>query len=203
MATAEELLASAEACDDILTVDLDTQTIIIPKNVTILGVESDDSVRYLHFRIPRHFCKIDLSEFNPRINYRNAKSEEDYYEPKDVAITEDMIYFDWCVGRYAVAYAGNVEFNVCMRMLDENKIVIREFNTTPATLPVRRGLEASKAIIESNPDAIEQLKSDFMQKSIYDPQDKSDDVFEYTDGLVEEAAQYMLGVLNSEDEPTT
>ena len=160
MATAEELLASAEACDDILTVDLDTQTIIIPKNVTILGVESDDGVRYLHFRVPRHFCKTDLAAFKPRINYENAKGGEDFYEPKEVTIADDMIYFDWCVGRYAVSYKGNVEFNVCMRELDDEAIVLREFNTTVAMLPVLRGKETAEAVIEAHPDAFEQLKLD-------------------------------------------
>ena len=159
MATAEELLASAEACDDILTVDLDTQTIIIPKNVTILGVESDDSVRYLHFRVPRHFCKTDLSEFEIRINYENAKSQGDLYEVKDAVVEDDWIKFDWLVGRYAVTYKGNVEFNVCMRDVD-NGVVNREFNTTPATLPVLRGLETGEAIIEEHVDILEQWRAD-------------------------------------------
>ena len=162
MATAEELLASAEACDDILTVDLATQTIIIPKSVTILGVESDDGVRHLHFRVPRHFCKTDLSEFKPRINYENAKGGEDFYEPKDVSITDDMIYFDWVIGRYAVTYRGNVEFNVCMRDLDNNAVVLREFNTTTATLPVLKGLETAEAVVVEYADAFEQLKLDIL-----------------------------------------
>lgn len=159
MATAEELLASAEACDDILTVDLDTQTIIIPKNVTILGVESDDSVRYLHFRVPRHFCKTDLSEFEIRINYENAKSQGDLYEVKDAVVEDDWIKFDWLVGRYAVTYKGNVEFNVCMRDVDNGEVK-REFNTTPATLPVLRGLETGEAIIEEHVDILEQWRAD-------------------------------------------
>ena len=160
MATAEELLAMAEACDDILTVDLDTQTIIIPDNVTILGVESDDNVRYLHFRVPRYFCMTDLSEFSIRINYENAKGGGDLYEVTDAVVEDDVIKFDWLVGRYAVTYKGNVEFNVCMRVVDENGVILREFNTTPATLPVLRGLETSEAIIEQNLDILEQWRAD-------------------------------------------
>ena len=160
MATAEELLASAEACDDILTVDLDTQTIIIPKNVTILGVESDDSVRYLHFRVPRHFCKTDLSEFEIRINYENAKGQGDLYDVKNIIVEDDMIKFDWLVGRYAVTYKGNVEFNVCMRDVDSEGNILREFNTTPAVLPVLKGLETGEAIIEEHVDILEQWRAD-------------------------------------------
>lgn len=159
MATAAELLA-AEVCDDILTVDLDTQTIIIPKNVTILGVESDDNVRTLHFQVPRHFCKTDLSEFTIRINYENAKGAGDLYDVKDAVVTDDLITFDWLVGRYAVTYKGNVEFNVCMRDVDDAGTVLREFNTTPATLPVLRGLETGEAIIEEHVDILEQWRAD-------------------------------------------
>ena len=160
MATALELLSNAEACDDILTVDLDKQTIIIPSNVSVLGVESDDNVRYLHFQVPRYFCKTDLSEFSIRINYENAKREGDLYDVTDVTVTDDLITFDWLVGRYAVTYKGNVEFNVCMRDVDSEGVILREFNTTPATLPVLKGLETSEAIIEQNIDLLEQWRAD-------------------------------------------
>lgn len=160
MATALELLSNAEACDDILTVDLDKQTIIIPSNVTILGVESDDNVRYLHFQVPRYFCKTDLADFSIRINYTNAKGGGDLYEVKNPVITEDLITFDWLVGRYAVTYKGTVEFNVCMRVVDSEGVVQREFNTTPASLPVLRGLETGEAIIEQNLDILEQWRAD-------------------------------------------
>lgn len=138
MATAEELLASAEACDDILTVDLDTRTIIIPKNVTVLGVESDDNVRYLHFRVPRHYCNVDLSKFAIRINYENAKGEGDLYEVKNPVIDDEWISFDWLVGRYACTHKGNVEFNVCMRDLfntnAEDIVIEWDGDTTGMTL---------------------------------------------------------------------
>lgn len=159
MATAEELLASAEACDDILTVDLDNRIIIIPKGVTNIGVESDDSVFYLHFRVPRHFCKTDLSEFDIRINYENAKGKGDLYEVKDAIVTDDLITFDWLVGRYAVTHKGNVKFNVCMRDVTDG-VVNREFNTTPAVLPVLKGLETGEAIIEEHVDILEQWRAD-------------------------------------------
>ena len=159
MATAEELLASAEACDDILTVDLDNRIIIIPKGVTNIGVESDDNVFYLHFRVPRHFCKTDLSEFDIRINYENAKGKGDLYEVKDAVVTDDLITFDWLVGRYAVTHKGNVKFNVCMRDVTDG-VVNREFNTTVATLPVLEGLETGEAIIEEHVDILEQWRAD-------------------------------------------
>lgn len=158
MATALELL-SAENCDDILTVDLDSRVIIIPKNVTNLGVESDDNVRLLHFRLPRQYCATDLSEFDIRINYENAKGGGDLYEVKDAVVGEDMITFDWLVGRYALTYRGNVEFSLCLRDVADG-IVNREFNTTIAVLPVLPGLETGEAIIEDHVDILEQWRND-------------------------------------------
>ena len=107
MPTALELL-STEACDDILVVNLETREIIIPKNVSILGVEADDETRILHFQVPRYYCNVDLSEFAIRVNYRNAKGEGDMYIVTETLIEDDMIRFDWVVGRNAFAKKGNV-----------------------------------------------------------------------------------------------
>ena len=74
--TAEEVLQTmtetyAET-DNILTIDNDLRTITIPPGITNIGVESDDGVHRLHFRMPRQYGEFDLSEFDIRINYLNA-----------------------------------------------------------------------------------------------------------------------------------
>lgn len=158
MATAEELLRS-ELCDDILTVDLDSRIIVIPNHVTNLGVESDDGVKLLHFRIPRHYCETDLSEFEIRINYENAKGGGDVYEAKNVVVEDDMISFDWLVGRNAVTFKGNVKFNLCLRDVTGN-VVNREFNTAVAKLPVLEGLETGEAAIIEYTDLLEEWKDE-------------------------------------------
>ena len=157
MPTADELLASG-ACDDILTVDLESRQILIPSSVKNIGVESDDKVRILHFRLPRYYCATDLSEFAIRINYENAKGGGDLYDVKNPTVEDDLIKFDWIVGRYAVTYKGNVVFNVCLRDATDG-VVNREFNTTIATLPVLQGLETGEAIIEQNSDILEQWRN--------------------------------------------
>ena len=158
MPTAEELLTTT-VCNDILRVDLNNRIIIIPKEVTNLGVESDDNVKLLHFELPRHYCATDLSEFEIRINYENAKGAGDCYDVKNAVIGEDMITFDWIVGRYACTYKGNVEFSLCLRDVTDG-IVNREFNTTTAVLPVLKGLETGEAIIEQHIDILEQWHND-------------------------------------------
>lgn len=158
MATAEELLA-AEGCPDILTVDLNSRTIIIPTSVTNLGVEYDDSVRLLHFRLPRHYCETDLSEFKISVNYENAQGGGDVYAVKDVVVEDDLISFDWLVGRHAAAYKGNVKFSLCLKDVTDG-VVNREFNTTYATLPVLAGLETGEAAVIEYLDIFEQWRSE-------------------------------------------
>lgn len=155
MATAEELLAS-DLCDDILEVNLETRQIIIPDTVRNLGVESDDSVRILHFRVPRHYCEVDLSSFVIRINYKNTSGTGGVYSVSNPVVEDDTIKFDWIVARQVVIKKGDVLFNVCLReILDD--VVTREFNTAIATLPVLEGLEMEEALIEPTYDYIEQL----------------------------------------------
>lgn len=172
MPTALELLET-EICDDILVVDLESRSIIIPKNVSVLGVEADDETRILHFKVPRHYCEVDLAEFAIRVNYKNAKSEGDMYIVTDAVIEDDWITFDWVVGRHAFTKKGNVVFNVCLKDVFEG-IVRREFNTTVAILPVLEGLETGEEIVEEHLDIFEQLREEL-----------ASDAYDITDAAVQ------------------
>ena len=160
MATAEEVLQTmAETyaeTDNILTIDNDLRTITIPPSLTNIGVESDDGVHRLHFRMPRQYGEFDLSEFDIRINYLNANNEGDKYAVLDKSAEEDYIDFSWLVGRHALAYRGNVTFIVCLRKSDGDTVE-KEFNTTVATLPVLEGLETTEQVIQEYPDALEEI----------------------------------------------
>ena len=148
MATAEELLAmTSDNPSDILTVNVNTRVISIPATINILGVESDDDVKRLHFSIPRHYGEFDLSEFVTHINYKNAKGGGDVYPVDDLAVEGDNLTFTWLVDRYAFQYAGDVTFSICMKKYSGDTVV-KEFNTTPATLPVLEGLETSESAIK-------------------------------------------------------
>lgn len=159
MPTLEEILG-IDSTTDVLVVDQDLRTIKIPSTVKNIGVESDDDVLRLKFAIPRYYGEFDLSEFDIRINYLNARSEGDVYEVNDAVMidgtsTEDAhITFTWLVGRFAVMYKGLVTFNICLKKI-ENGLVVREFNTAPATLPVLQGLETMEQITQEYPDLLE------------------------------------------------
>lgn len=189
MPTADELLTT-EVCDDVLTVDLESRQILIPSSVKNIGVESDDNVRILHFRLPRYYCTTDLSEFAIRINYENAKGGGDLYDVKNPAIENDLIKFDWIVGRYAVTYKGNVVFNVCLRDVTDG-VINREFNTTIATLPVLQGLETGEAIIEQNSDILEQWRNDLFGTGDTIEQQIRDVGAEVSAGIHTSVSQYV------------
>lgn len=157
MATAEELLAS-DQCEDILWINLDSRVIEIPSRVTNIGVESDEDVLKLHFAMRRMYHGTDLSTFSFRINYKNANGEDDVYDVTDPIIEEDRISFDWTVGRHACTAKGDVEFSACIKKFDGD-LILQEFNTTTAILPVLKGLETGKAIIEESYDLLEQWKN--------------------------------------------
>lgn len=158
MATADELLmAAAGSEEEILIVDLDTRVISIPATLKVLGVESDDDVKRLQFKILRHYGEFDLSRFNIRINYENARGQGDFYPVDDLTIDGDLLSFSWLVDRVAFAHAGDVKFSICMKLFDDSGVVVKELNTTYTTLPVLKGLETEQALVEQNPSAFDNI----------------------------------------------
>lgn len=164
MPTAEELLANAigDAGNNILTVDLNARVINIPKGITNIGVMSDDDVLRLNFSMPRYYGEYDLSEFQMQINYLNARKYGDVYKIENAVVDTDTITFSWLVGRYAVTYVGEIRFNLCFKKYDttDTSVVIQEFNTTPAALPVLEGLETSEAIVQEYADILVRWESE-------------------------------------------
>ena len=160
MATADQLLASVSEIDKTLIIDSDLRTIIIPSSVKNLGVVSDDDVLKLDFKMPGEYCGIDLSKFSTRINYLNANGEGDVYDVRDTELLSDgMIHFTWLVGRHATTYKGSVKFNICLKDADSEGVVLREFNTTIASLDVLEGLETDEAVVAQYSDIFEQWRN--------------------------------------------
>lgn len=155
---AASLASTATTDEDITTLVIDhyTRTIHIPKGITTLGVESDDDVLRLNFKMPRYLGTVDLYNFSIRINYINAQGEDDVYKVTDKAIVGDNITFSWLVGPTAVAYKGTTKFNVCMVITDANSVIKQEYNTAVASLPVLQGMECSERVVSEYTDILEQ-----------------------------------------------
>lgn len=160
MATADELLAGVIVVDKTLVVDNDFRTIKIPSSVPNLGVEHDDDVLQLDFKMPRYVSNTDLSGFSIRIKYINAKGEPDAYTVRNPIVGDQYITFNWLVGPTATRYKGNTNFIVCAKTLKADGTIDREFNTTIATLPVLEGLEVDESIVSEYSDLIEQWRQE-------------------------------------------
>lgn len=160
MATVDELLAGVSTVDKTLVISNDFRTINIPSSVPNIGVEYDDDVLRLDFKMPRYVSDTDLSEFSIRINYINSQGESDVYTVSDDnKVTEDeYITFSWRVGPTATRYKGNTKFNVCAKTMLPDDTIDKEFNTTIATLPVLEGLEVDEAVVTGYSDIIEQWR---------------------------------------------
>lgn len=169
MATAQEILNTMEEVEEqnVIVIDSDLRTIRIPEGIKILGVESDDDVLRLHFKMPKMYGEFDLSTFALRVNYLNANGEGDVFVVQDAAANGDELEFSWLVGRTAAQYKGDVKFIVCAKKVKEGGIVEKEFNTTPATLPVLEGLKTTERVAQENPDVIEAilLRLDKLEKN--------------------------------------
>ena len=151
----------------VLKIDTNLRIIEIPKELTALGVESDEDVLRLRFSMSRTYGDVDLADFSVRINYQNAKGEGDVYAVTDTEVTTDAITFSWLVGPHALACKGKVKFIVCLKKLDEAGNVAQAYHTTVAALPVLEGLETCECIVEEHPDVLEQilLRLDKLEKN--------------------------------------
>lgn len=189
MATADELLSILDN-DKILVIDKDLRTITIPASVKSLGVQSDDDVLRLRFKMPRMYDDIDLSTFSIRINYMNAAGVGDVYIVDDATFDESTITFTWLIGRTAAAAQGSVRFIVCMKLLknsssSEKVEVVKEYNTTVASLPILEGLETSEAVVQQNPDVLEYILTNLDKNTVSD--DHINELIDIKLGLVENA----------------
>lgn len=148
--------------DSTIVVNNDLRTMSIPEKVSILGVESDESVNRLKFRLPRYYCDLDLGEFNIYVNYLNGRTE-DIYVVTDKKTTDDYVEFSWLVGRNASKNKGYTKFVLCLKKSGSDGTVIKEFNTTVHKLEVLEGLETEvdSSLITQNKDLndlIDQIK---------------------------------------------
>ena len=88
MPTAAELLSEIVEVDKTLVISNDLRTIEIPRDIRNLGVEHDDDVLVLNFKMPQYIGDTDLSEFSIYINYINARGESDVYSVIERTISD-------------------------------------------------------------------------------------------------------------------
>lgn len=155
MPSVDELLNMAEVAEatltetnDVIEIDADTRTMIIPDTERIFGVMSDEKGERKYFRCKRFVGNgIDLSKLDLRVIYQNAsglESGRDKYIVTDLATDgEDYVTFSWELSRKVTAYKGIISFIVCAIKTGTDGIVTNEWNTTLANGIVLDGLEVS------------------------------------------------------------
>lgn len=140
---------------DTFIVNGDLRTISIPPSCNgLLGVESDEKVAQIPFRIPRYYGDLDLTTFEPRVNYLNANGEIGVTICSFSESNDEYAYFTWTVDRRATRYKGTARFVVCLILTGEDGLIEREFNTTVQTLKVLEGIEAENEIENEYTDII-------------------------------------------------
>ena len=158
MPTVDELLNASNEVTT-CTINPDTREIIVPEKYKILGVFSDEKVTKIPFTCPRVVGNnVDLTEYNLYINYQNASGASNAYLIDDIVVSGDNITFSWLLSRYVTFSPGVVKYSFCAKKLDGDTIS-NEWNTTITTGLVIQGLEATREIIEENPDIIEAIIS--------------------------------------------
>lgn len=155
MPSVDELLNAAEITEatltetnDVIEIDADTRTMIIPDTERIFGVMSDEKGERKYFRCKRFVGNgIDLSKLDLRVIYQNASGFEtgrDKYIVTDLATDgEDYVTFSWELSRKVTAYKGIISFIVCAIKTGTDGIITNEWNTTLANGVVLDGLEVS------------------------------------------------------------
>lgn len=155
MPSVDELLNMAEVAEvtltetnDVIEIDADTRTMIIPDTERIFGVMSDEKGERKYFRCKRFVGNgIDLSKLDLRVIYQNAsglESGRDKYIVTDLATDgEDYVTFSWELSRKVTAYKGIISFIVCAIKTGTDGIITNEWNTTLANGVVLDGLEVS------------------------------------------------------------
>lgn len=140
---------------DTFIVNGDLRTIQIPASCNgILGVESDEKVAQIPFRIPRYYGDLDLTTFEPRVNYLNANGEIGVTVCTFSESDDEYAFFTWEVDRRATRYVGTTSFVVCLILTDADGTILRELNTTVQKLEVLAGIEAENQLENEYTDII-------------------------------------------------
>lgn len=172
MATVDDVLKAMGEEDALMdenypfqyVIDNNLRIITVPSNGVTLGVESDKDVNIVKFKMPRYYNRLDLSEFDIRINYANARGTLNYYAVTTKNIAENEITFEWLIGAQVVQYRGNVQFTVSL-IKAAGDVIDKRFNTTIGIAKVLEGMTVDINIPETEiQDLLTQLTNDITNR---------------------------------------
>lgn len=146
----------AGATDELLIINPDTRQIKLPSNELVFGVQGDVNGERKYFACPRIVGNnIDLATCFVRANYRNANGEIDFDLIDDLTVEGDNVLFSWEVSAKAVAYKGQVKFNISFDRPGKDSV---SWHTTIATgMSLEGQIPDAQAALEASEDGIAQL----------------------------------------------
>lgn len=136
---AENETSAIEPVNDILEIDPETRTVLIPDSEIIFGVEADQRAERKYFRCPKIVGNnIDLSELEIYVIYQNAGGSEeenrDAYHVQDLEDTGDgYVTFSWELTEKVTRYVGQVSFVVAATRTLSDGTLQNRWSTTIAT----------------------------------------------------------------------
>ncbi|MDY2812327.1 MAG: hypothetical protein SOU03_00010 [Dorea sp.] len=168
--TLEEALAAADVSttpvNDILMIDPESRTIIVPASEMLFGVRQDMDAERKHFKCPKIVGdNIDLSQCHIYISYVPSKQDGTYdinddvggYWCEDLAVDGDYITFSWKLSGNVFVKAGYIAFAVYAKQEDADGNMQTKWHTTFAIGKVLDTLPDGEQIVEKYADVIEQL----------------------------------------------
>lgn len=136
---AENETSAIEPVNDILEIDPETRTVLIPDSEIIFGVEADQRAERKYFRCPKIVGNnIDLSELEIYVIFQNAGGSEeenrDAYHVQDLEDTGDgYVTFSWELTEKVTRFVGQVSFVVAATRTQSDGTLQNRWSTTIAT----------------------------------------------------------------------
>ena len=168
--TLEEALAAADVSttpvNDILMVDAEARTIIVPASEMLFGVRQDMDTERKHFKCQKIVGdNVDLSNCHIYISYVPSKQDGTYdinedvgaYLCEDLDVDGDYVTFSWKLSGNVFAKAGYIAFAVYAKQADADGNLQTKWHTTFAIGKVLDTLPDGEQIVEKYADVIEQL----------------------------------------------
>lgn len=136
---AENETSAIEPVNDILEIDPETRTVLIPDSEIIFGVEADQRAERKYFRCPKIVGNnIDLSELEIYVIFQNAggsdEENRDAYHVQDLEDTGDgYVTFSWELTEKVTRFVGQVSFVVAATRTQSDGTLQNRWSTTIAT----------------------------------------------------------------------
>ena len=167
MSQADELLDSlamdymsvGNADDELHIVVNPDRTITIPDELKHIAVQYDHNVETVTFDCPRYWDGYDFSNMGVYVNYKRTDGYRDQYPVKNLRVDdadESIIHFEWTISKNVTLVQGNITFLICIKTTndDEGPHWNSRLNSE---LIIDPGMECSAQIVESEPDALEDI----------------------------------------------